>query len=70
MLRGLALALAALAGATVVAACGTESDPAGGAATAGEASTSITNVTNVLELRAAFNADAGSPRLLLLLSPT
>jgi hypothetical protein len=30
----------------------------------------VTAVSNVLELRAAFNEDAGKPRLLLVLSPT
>ena len=30
----------------------------------------VTDLTNVLELRAAFNDDRGSARLLLILSPT
>lgn len=31
---------------------------------------SVTDVTNISQLRAAFNADEGSPRLVVLLSPT
>jgi hypothetical protein len=30
----------------------------------------VTPVSNVLQLRAAFNEDGGKPRLLLILSPT
>jgi hypothetical protein len=32
--------------------------------------TRVTDLENVLQLRAAFNEDRGTPRLLLLLSPT
>ena len=59
--------LALVAAAAVLAGCGSDSSPTGGerAEPAG-----VRDVTSVLALRAAFNADRGKPRLLLILSPT
>jgi hypothetical protein len=58
VVRGLAALLAVLA----LASCG------GGEG--GEQPAALTDVGGIFELRAAFNADEGKPRLLLLLSPT
>jgi hypothetical protein len=70
MARGFALALVAVVCAAALAACGSDADPAAAPGRADEESTTLTDIGSVLELRAAFNEDAGSPRLLLLLSPT
>jgi hypothetical protein len=52
--------------AAVVAGCGSgASSPDSRAAPA-----AVRDISSVLDLRAAFNEDRGSPRLLLLLSPT
>ena len=59
-LRFLLLAVLALAG------CGGDETAAPEAAPAGE----VQELANVLDLRAAFEADAGKPRLLFLFSPT
>ena len=59
---GLCACLAALAG------CGSGGDSAATEATPKRAT--LKDVSNVLELRAAFNEDRGKPRLLLILSPT
>jgi hypothetical protein len=56
VVRGLGLLLAAL----VLASCG------GGGSDAAD----LTDVGGIFDVRAAFNADEGKPRLLLLLSPT
>ena len=63
MLLPVLLALAALT------ACGSESSDRVTVATR-DASPAVADITNVLELRAAFNEDRGSARLLLILSPT
>jgi len=69
MARGLALVLLTGVCLTALAACGSGSGSGG--ATAGAATSArVTDIGSVLELRAAFNADRGTPRLLLLLSPT
>jgi hypothetical protein len=63
-------ALAALAAASALAGCGGgEGEPSSELPDAAT-STEITDLENVLELRAAFNDDSGKPRLVLLLSPT
>jgi hypothetical protein len=65
--RSLLAALSAL----VLASCGGGEDAAEPeAAPAGAAAAQLTDLAGVLDLRAAFNADSGRPRLLLLLSPT
>ena len=50
----------------LLAACGTGS----ALNTSGGGSVKVTNLTGVAELRAAFDREAGSTRLILLLSPT
>ena len=62
MLRAALLALAVLA----LAACGGEEAAAPEASPGGQ----VQELANVLDLRAAFEADAGKPRLLVLFSPT
>jgi hypothetical protein len=62
VLRVALLALAVLA----LAACGGDETATPEASSAGE----VQELTNVLDLRADFEADAGKPRLLLLFSPT
>ena len=62
---GRALVVVLLAG--VLAGCGGGSDDGDAGSAAAER---VTVVSNVLQLRAAFNEDAGKPRLLLVLSPT
>lgn len=64
VVRAFVVALAALA----LAACGGGGEPDEGAAPA--ASGELRDLSSVLDLRAAFNDDAGRPRLLVLLSPT
>jgi hypothetical protein len=62
--------LALLATTTALAAgCGGGSDTSA-PATGTTARPAVRDVTNVLALRGAFNADRGKPRLLLILSPT
>jgi hypothetical protein len=56
--RGLAALVAVLA----LASCGGGED--------GEQAAALTDVDGIFELRSAFNADEGKPRLLLLLAPT
>jgi hypothetical protein len=58
--------LAALA----LASCGGGGDGRPEAASGPAPATQLTDVQGVLDLRAAFNADSGRPRLVLLLSPT
>jgi ABC-type glycerol-3-phosphate transport system substrate-binding protein len=58
-------ALAALALVLALAGCGGGDEPA-----AAPAAPEVTDVRNVLDLRAAFEADAGRTRLLVLVSPT
>lgn len=70
MARAFALALSAIACAAVLAACGSDSGPAADSGRAGAESAPLTDIGTVLELRAVFNEDKGSARLLLLLSPT
>jgi hypothetical protein len=60
-----ALVLVLLAG--VLAGCGGDTEESDGGSAAPDR---VTAVSNVLQLRAAFNEDAGTPRLLLILSPT
>ena len=67
MPRRLAILLFAGACLLALAACGSDSSPTPQAT--GE-SAALEDVSSILELRAAFNADRGTPRLLLLLSPT
>ena len=67
MPRRLAIPLLAGACLLALAACGSDSSPSREAASEPAA---LTDVSNILELRAAFNEDRGTPRLLLLLSPT
>ena len=62
MLRAAFLVVAVLA----LAACGGDERAAQEASPGGE----VEELANVLDLRAAFEADAGKPRLLLLFSPT
>jgi hypothetical protein len=66
--RGLLGVLAAVA----LASCsgGSESGDEPERASSPAAAAELTDVAGVLDLRAAFNADSGRPRLLLLLSPT
>ena len=54
--------------AAVLAGCGSDSAPP--AAGDAPASSKLTDLSSVLPLRAAFNEDRGSTRLLLVLSPT
>ena len=62
-MRGLALLLVALA----LAACGGDDDDG----TAGSAaSADVEELSNVLDLRADFEEDAGKTRMVVLLSPT
>jgi ABC-type glycerol-3-phosphate transport system substrate-binding protein len=63
--RGLLL-LAVLA----LTACGGGGGGAPEASSPASAAGGLTDIESVLDLRAAFNADSGRPRLLLLLSPT
>ena len=58
-------ALAAVVLALALAGCGGRDEPA-----ATPAAPAVTDVRNVLDLRAAFEADAGKTRLLVLVSPT
>jgi hypothetical protein len=71
-LRRAALRLAAtLAGALALVACGGSGGPDEAAPPPPPgAAGALTDIENVLDVRAAFNRDAGVPRLLLLLSPT
>ena len=62
MLRAAFLVLAVLA----LAACGGDETAAPEASPGGE----VQELANVLDLRVAFEADAGKPRLLFLFSPT
>ena len=62
MLRAAFLVLAVLA----LAGCGGDEAAAPKASSAGE----VQELANVLDLRAAFEADAGKPRVIFLLSPT
>jgi ABC-type glycerol-3-phosphate transport system substrate-binding protein len=62
VLRAAFLVVAVLA----LAACGGDETAAPEASPGGE----VEELANVLDLRAAFEADAGRPRLLLLFSPT
>lgn len=65
---GLAVAVVALVG------CGgghgTSTGAASGAAPASSASADPRELRSIADLRAAFNAHAGEPRLILLISPT
>lgn len=67
MARRLVLVLLAGACLAGLAGCGSDSDPAPQAT---QKTTQLSDISNVLELRAAFNEDRGTPRLLILLSPT
>ncbi len=62
MLRVALLALAVLA----LAGCGGDEAAAPEASSGGD----VQELANVLDLRAAFEADAGKPRAIVLLSPT
>ena len=68
--RVLAAALAAL----VLASCGgggdDEPEPAAAPAASPGATAGLTDLAGIFPLRAAFNADAGRTRVLLLLAPT
>jgi hypothetical protein len=64
--RALLGVLAALA----LASCGGGGDGEPEAASSPAPAAQLTDIEGVLELRAAFNADSGRPRLVLLLSPT
>ena len=64
-------ALAALAAVVAPAGCSGSSEPQPESRVAPKASSAeISDLHNVLDLRAAFNDDRGLPRLILLLSPT
>lgn len=66
--RRVAIALALWVAAAALAGCGSSGDAPANEATQQRAS--VTDISNVLELRAVFNEDPGKPRLLLILSPT
>ena len=66
-MRRLALLLLA---AVALAGCGGDEEAAVTIGTAAAPSGSVKELTNVLDLRADFEADAGKPRVIVLLSPT
>jgi hypothetical protein len=72
--RGVTDVLAGLLAVSVLAAAGCSGGDGGGGGPAASppaaAGAQLQDVAGVLDLRAAFNADEGRPRLLLLLSPT
>jgi hypothetical protein len=78
--RRLALVALIATGALALASCGGSDGttpppvagdgPAAGPATEPSSKAALVDVSSVRELRQRFNADAGLPRLLLLLSPT
>ena len=53
-----------------LAGCGGDEEAAVTTGTAAAPSGSVKELTNVLDLRADFEADAGKPRVIVLLSPT
>jgi hypothetical protein len=63
------LLLPVLVALAALTACGSESSSRV-SISVGKPERAVRDVSNVLELRAAFNDDRGSPRLLLILSPT
>jgi hypothetical protein len=69
MRRRLAFALVTGITLLTLAACSSSSSDSG-QASEGPATSKLTDLRNMLALRAAFNADRGRTRLLLLLSPT
>ena len=66
--RRVAIALALGVSVAGMAGCGSSGDAAANEATQQRAS--VTDISNVVELRGVFNDDPGKPRLLLILSPT
>ena len=71
MTRG-TVATIALVAALTLAGCGGQSSEGAGttARASGESDMRLVDLTSVQQLRAAFNEDRGTPRLILLLSPT
>jgi ABC-type glycerol-3-phosphate transport system substrate-binding protein len=59
-----------LLAAAVLAGCGGDDEAALTTGTAATPSSGVKELTNVLDLRADFEADAGKPRVIVLLSPT
>lgn len=70
MARRIAIAFLAGTCLALVAGCGTDASPTTEAGANRASRSNLADVSNVLELRTAFNEDRGTARLLLLLSPT